>query len=233
MASAPASTPENANQTAPSQKGAAEETVYDRIQTDIGNGTFSSGTRLKVQELADRYGTSAIPVREALRQLQGEGLVIIAPNRGATVAGLNREMMSDIYEVLQLMEPYFVRAFANTCSEADLKRLEAINAVIAEIPVNDKAAFNRHDQAFHETIAGKHYNGRALKIWNNQRKMLNTLSLQLPVSKARHQAILTEHTALIAAFWDNDEERAVEVANRHVSAAGKHMYAQMGGRGTP
>ena len=207
--------------------GAGKDNVYSRLLADIGNGTFTSGTRLKVQDLATRYGTSIIPVREALRLLQGQGIVDIAPNRGATVSTLSADMILEIFEILQLLEPYFVAAFARSCTEADIREIEAINDQLKDTPVEDKAAFSTLDKAFHEAIAAKHYNRRAFGMWEFQRRILNALALPLPISTSRHKTILQEHAALIEAFWQNDEARAVEVINRHVQGAGDQMYHQL------
>lgn len=206
---------------------AGKDSVYTRLLDDIGKGLYPSGTRLKVQDLAARYGTSIIPVREALRLLQGQGIVEIAPNKGATVSTLSADMILEIFEILQLLEPYFVASFARSCTEEDIADIAAINARIEATPVSDKAAFSTLDKAFHEAIAARHYNRRAYQIWELQRRILNALALPLPISTARHRTILKEHAALIEAFRQNDEARAVEVINAHVQGAGDQMYHQL------
>ncbi|MCT8161708.1 GntR family transcriptional regulator [Pseudoruegeria sp. SHC-113] len=213
---------------APAAKRTKEnKDVYSRLMADIGTGAFPSGTRLKVQDLAKRYGTSIIPVREALRLLQGEGLIEIAPNRGATVATLNAEMIQEIFEILQLLEPYFVSYFAKVCTEADIAELEARQALLEQTPVRDKAAFTGHDLEFHKIIARKHYNRRAFGIWELQRRLLNALALPIPISNARHREILEQHHELIEALRQNDGEAALAAINRHVAGAGDQMYLQL------
>ena len=204
-----------------------EKSCYSRILADIGRGVFPSGTRLKVQDLANRYGTSIIPVCEALRMLQGEGIVTITPNKGAAVAELNSSALLEIFELLQLMEPYFVETFAKTCTSKDIAELEAIQEELERLPVEDKGPFGECDKRFHEYIARKHYNRRAFAIWELQRRILNALALNVPISQARHRVIIAEHRELIAAFRDNDTERAVATIKRHVSGAGEQLYAQL------
>ncbi|MEV8466883.1 GntR family transcriptional regulator [Fluviibacterium sp. DFM31] len=208
-------------------KSSSSGNVYTRILDDIGSGTFPSGTRLKVQALADRYGTSIIPVREALRLLQGEGLVTIARNKGAAVSELNAEMILEIFEILQLMEPYFVKAFVKSCTAEDIARLQDVQDKIRTTPVADKAAFTALDKQFHEIIARRHYNRRAYDIWELQRRILNALALPVPISTARHQAILKEHESLIDAFKRSDEADALACINQHVQGAGDQMYVQL------
>ncbi len=209
-------------------KTSADSTsIYTRVLTDIGNGVFPGGTRLKVQDLASRYGTSIIPVREALRLLQGEGIVTIAQNKGATVSTFDSDSLRDIFEVLQLMEPYFVETFTKSCTEEDLKALEAIQAELEATPVEDKPKFTGLDLKFHELIARKHYNGRAFGIWKLQRRILNALAMSVPISRARHAEILREHRELLQAFRDSDTEAAIASIKKHVRGAGDQMYLQL------
>jgi DNA-binding GntR family transcriptional regulator len=73
--------------------------LHDLIREDIVEGRLEPGARLKTAELAERYGTSTNPVREALHQLQGEGIVVISPNRGARVRPVGEEFVRNIYEI--------------------------------------------------------------------------------------------------------------------------------------
>lgn len=201
--------------------------VYTRILADIGAGEFRGGARLKVQDLATRYGTSIIPVREALRLLQGEGIVTIAQNKGATVSTFDADSLRDLFEVLQLLEPYFVETFAKSCTEADLAELERIQSKIEQSKVEDKPTFTSLDLDFHEYVARRHYNWRALEIWKLQRRTLNAMAMRVPISRARHAEILREHRALIAAFRRNDTEGAVAIIKQHVNGASDQMYLQL------
>lgn len=207
--------------------GSDSNSIYARILADIGAGHFSADTRLKVQDLANRYGTSIIPVREALRLLQGEGIVTIEQNKGATVSSFDADSLRDIFEILQLMEPYFVETFAKSCTEADIAQLEEIQAQIEKISVGDKPTFANLDKQFHALIAKKHYNTRAYAIWELQRRILNALAMNVSISKSRHADILKEHQELISAFRDGDTERAIKCIKQHVGGAGDQMYLQL------
>jgi len=89
-----------------------EISVYERMMGDIDTGALAGGERLKVAQLAERYGVSTSPVREVLRQLQGEGFVEFSQNRGATVRKADAATITVIFELLQLLEPYFLAWFA-------------------------------------------------------------------------------------------------------------------------
>ena len=91
--------------------------LHDLIRDDIVEGRLEPGVRLKTAELAKRYGTSTNPVGEALHQLQGEGMVIISPNRGARVRPISEDFVRNIYEFRALIEHYLVRWFVNYATD--------------------------------------------------------------------------------------------------------------------
>ncbi len=89
-----------------------EISLYETILEDISRGNLQGGDRLKVSALAAQYGQSASPIREVLRRMQGEGFVEILQNRGAVIVSANAHTIQNIFEILRLLEPYFVRWFA-------------------------------------------------------------------------------------------------------------------------
>src|SRR5664279_3570657 len=100
--------------------------VRDIIRNDIITGQFQAGARLKISELVDRYGLSAMPIREAMQQLQGEGLVVLSANKGASVRRIDERFLWQVYEVRRALEAYFVAEMASRATEADVERLRAI-----------------------------------------------------------------------------------------------------------
>ena len=100
--------------------------LRDLIRADIVEGRLPSGSRLKIADLAERYASSGIPVREALQQLQGEGIVIFEPNRGARVRQLDDDFLRNIHELRAVIEPHLIRWFVRHHSQSELARLEAV-----------------------------------------------------------------------------------------------------------
>ena len=207
--------------------GYVKKSLYDRIFDDITAGKIAGGGRLKIQDLADRYGTSTNPVREVLRQLQGQGIVEFSPNRGATVMKVDSDALRDVFELLQLLEPYFIEWFAETNNSEQIEALEHIQDKIESAPVSDKRTFVELDKQFHGVIANSHYNRKAVENWDNLRNALHFFSYNLPVSWTRHKNIFVEHRSLIDACRKNDVETAVEVCKKHIQGAGEQMYRQL------
>lgn len=201
--------------------------VYEALREDIVLGRLSPSERLVIAALAARYGTSTNPVREALQQLRGEGLVVFTRNRGARVRAIDEAFIRDIYEVAELIEAQLVGGFVALAAEPDIARLEAIQDEYEAINFADPGRVAELDLAFHSTIYDRHYNRVAVELWRRQRDTLAAINRGLPVSLSRRRAVLEQHRALIAAISAQDSAAAVAVIVRHVRGAGEHFVEQM------
>ena len=201
--------------------------VCVRLRDDIVSGRLAANQKLKVAELAARYGASTNPVREALQQLRGEGFVIMEPNRGARVRPMDEDFVRDITEIEALIEPALTRWFVSIVVDADIEALEHVQA---EIEANDFADAHRHatlDTRFHQIIYDRHYNRHAAELWWRHREILRAIGCRYPVSLSRRQAVLREHRELIACIREQDAEGAAAVIARHVEGSGRHIIVQM------
>jgi len=202
-------------------------TLYETVLNDISSGVLKGGQRLKVAELAKRYGVSTSPVREVLRQMQGEGFVEISHNRGASVKKADAATIQNIFEILHLLEPYFVVWFADFAQPEMIAELEAIQQKILDTPVTDLQTFRKLDGAFHWAICKRHYNNIAAESWRRHRRALNIYAAKLRITPARYERIMQEHAELLTAFKANDVKHAEEVIRRHVAGSGEQMLQQM------
>ena len=204
-----------------------EASLYESVLDDISSGYLAGGQRLKVAELAKRYGVSTSPVREVLRRMQGEGYVDISPNRGATVRPADANTIQNIFEVLQLLEPYFVAWFADFARPEMVDEMEKIQLEIARTPNSDLQRFRTLDAEFHWAICKRHYNQLAAETWKNLRRALNVHGAKLRINPARYETIMKEHEGLLAAFRRNDVEQATEVIRKHLEGSFTQMSQQM------
>lgn len=204
-----------------------ENSLYEAILDDISSARLKGGQRLKVSELADRFGVSTSPIREVLRQMQGEGFVEINPNRGATVKQADASTIQNIFEVLQLIEPYFIGWFADYAQPAMIDEMTEIQNQIKATPVQDQLAFRKLDFEFHWCVCKGHYNQVAAKTWRNLRTALNVHAAELRISPVRYQAILDDHDDLLAAFRVNDTARADAAIRKHIDGSFVQMSQQM------
>lgn len=202
--------------------------VYERIRDEIISGRLGPNERLKVSDLAARYGTSTNPVREALQQLRGEGFVVIEPNRGARVRPIDENFVRDIIEIEVLIEPTLTRWFVSIVDDADIEKLEAVQAEIEALNFADLAKHGQLDTKFHQIIYDRHYNRHAAELWWKHREILRAISRRYPTSLNRRQAVIREHRELIEKIKTQDAEGAAAVVARHVEGSGRHIIEQMG-----
>ncbi len=206
---------------------AAEHSLYEAVLNDIATGQLEGGQRLKVAKLAEHYGVSTSPVREVLRPLQGEGFVEISPNRGASVRKADADTIQNVFELLQLLEPYFVAWFAEFSQPEMVNEMVAIQDEIARTPLDQLHRFRELDAAFHGAICKPHYNKIAAETWHNLRRALNVYGAKLRINPSRYASIMDEHDELLDAFRNNDVERASSAIRAHLAGSFKQMTQQM------
>lgn len=204
-------------------------TVYELIRADILKGRLAADARLKVADLAGRYGTSTNPVREALQQLRGEGFVLIAPNRGARVRPIDEDFVRDIYEITAMIEPHLTRWFVSVATRDDIAEVEAIQAEIERLGFEDPDAHSDLDTRFHAIMYERHYNRHAVDMWRKHREILGLINVStgLPMALKRRDAVIEEHRAVLTALKAQDADRAAQVISRHVNGSGEHIVSNM------
>lgn len=127
--------------------------VYDEMRRAVVEGRYPPGLRLVEQRLAEEFMVSRTPVREALRRLEAEGLVVVERNRGAQVRHLSPQEIADLYDARSRLEAYAAELAAERCSEADIVTLDAavtaFDAAVAAIGADghDLAHVRRLDEA--------------------------------------------------------------------------------------
>ena len=127
--------------------------VREAIQHAIVTGALAPGERLRAEALAHRFGTSRTPVREALLSLEAEGLVAIAPHRGAVVRAFDAADLVELYELRAVIEPYAAARAAQRIDEATLAELDA-NCARAGACGDDVDAQIALNEAFHRLVIG-------------------------------------------------------------------------------
>lgn len=201
--------------------------IYESIRHDILSGVLVANGRLKISELAKMHDTSTNPVREALQQLRGEGLVLFTPNQGARVRPIDMEFVRDVAELGCQLEPYLLKLFVETASVSDIVELERIQTQIETLNFDDKARHTDLNNAFHETMYERHYNRVAFGVWKQHREIMGSISSRVPIALGRQEAILREHRELITAVSKQDVDAAIGVLSCHIGDAGRHLVDQL------
>lgn len=200
--------------------------LHDLIREDIVEGRFKPEERLVVAELAKRYGTSSNPIREALHQLQGEGIVVISHNRGARVRAVDEDFVRNIFDIKALIEPYLARWFVDNATDQEIQTLELLQRRI-EVTKNDYVSYRRVNEQFHTVIYSRHFNREAIELEIRQREVLHILSRGFTISHARWQAITREHQDILEAIKQHDADEVARITEQHVRGACEHLIERM------
>jgi DNA-binding GntR family transcriptional regulator len=205
--------------TARRAKGEALGLIVRELRDEILDGRLRPGERIGQQAVAERFGTSRLPVREALRQLQNEGLVVVAPNVGARVARLDPAEFDEVYLLRQRLEPLAVERSSPRLTDAQLDGLAAEVEVMerfGELPGRE-ARWLAHDRAFHLGSFAGAGSPRLLSIieslWNVAEPYRRAyLGLHPEVL----EVTLVEHRLLLDALRRRDGEDAARVVEMHI-----------------
>ncbi|PSK85942.1 DNA-binding GntR family transcriptional regulator [Murinocardiopsis flavida] len=202
--------------------------VYDRLREDIVTGRLETGAPLTELALADRYGVSRTPIREALRRLLQDGLVERF-ERGMRVRGRSPEEILEIYGVRVVLEGCAARAAAENRSELDLVRIRRAATAMTETDVSDPYAMAAANRAFHEMVWAAAHNNTLLDLLSRLNDHLARYPATTLTSAGRWESAQREHEELVAAIEERRADDAASAAERHMTAARDirlRMYAE-------
>ena len=204
-----------------------------RIRDDIVSGALQFGARITIDALARSYGVSHMPVREALRELQGEGLVVIEPNRGARVRTIDANFVENLFEIRTALEVMMVRRAAQRCTPAEVAELEAIETVLeGHIGRADHAAVVAENRRFHQTVNRIADNVDALPIVDKHWMLLAALWRNFGYGAARFAGVANDHRHLIMALSAHDQEAASMIMGAHAIKAKLELLARIASQST-
>jgi DNA-binding GntR family transcriptional regulator len=196
------------------------------LRNDIVSGELPFGSRLRIDELAGRYGVSHMPVREALRVLHGEGLVVIEPNRGARVLTVHRDFIEDLFDVRIALETMLVRRAAERRTGDHLDKLrEAEMQLEAAVAAGDYASVPDANRNFHTIINDAAGNPGALMLVDRHWLLLSALLRRYGYGDERFQRVVDDHQHIIRAIERRDPASAALLMGAHIEKA-KHNLLQ-------
>ncbi|MDE2516315.1 MAG: GntR family transcriptional regulator [Rhodospirillales bacterium] len=198
--------------------------VRDAMRSDIARGVLAAETRLKIADLAARYGLSPAPIREALGQLAAEGWVVLHPNRGAWVRAIDEAFLRDLNDIRVALESYTVGLAAAVATPAQVDALERIEdayeACLSGVEgASATAALIRLNAALHEAIHDIRPNHEALALMRRYGVFFNTMRGAWGYGDYRPKQIAAEHRSLLAAFRRNDGALAEQISREHIGNA--------------
>lgn len=202
--------------------------VFQKIREDILTGKYKEHDELREITLGEELGVSRTPVREALRQLELEGLVTIVPNRGAYVTGITTKDIHDIYKIRSMLEGLCARWATEHITEEQINELEEIvllSRFHLEKRSNGKAEqVSELDGKFHKVLyeaSQSRILEHVLSDFHKYVQMARTLSVG---EKDRAEKSIKEHQDILNAIKEKDADRAEILANQHIMKVMKNLH---------
>jgi len=197
------------------------QTIYRALRERILSNDIEPGARLVLRDIANQYQASDIPVREALRMLERDGLVETIPYRGARVTSLTTREVEETYFIRSHLESIATGLAAERITDAEIELLEVLMARMRDaVDAQDGPEFSDLNREFHQTIIASCGNEMlrelAMDIWQRHSGFQRVFRL-VPKRLATSQA---EHEGIMAALRDRDTERASKLALWHKRSVG-------------
>ena len=193
--------------------------VAERLRQRIFSHELPPGTWVDEQALAEQYGISRTPLREALKVLASEGLVTLKPRRGCYVTEISERDLDEVFTVMALLEGQCAKETAQRASDAELTRLKRIHADLeAAAESGDINGFFEANQAFHHTLQEIADNRWLLQVITDLRKVIKLSRHHSLFSEGRLEQSLAEHRAILDALLARDAEGAELRMREHISS---------------
>ncbi len=204
------------------------EKILETIRESILRGQLKPGEKVAEPELAERFGISRTPIREAFRQLESEGYLTVIPRKGAVVTALSERAIEEFYAIKSILEGYAAQMAAENMSAKDIERLEAINQKLAELAEEGdvKTFFKVHNE-FHEVFIRAAGNEKLLELINQLMLKFNRFRLASLSLPGRMEISVKEHEKIIRAFKRKDGAEADGLVRKTASFGGQVLIQSM------
>ncbi|MBI5682951.1 MAG: GntR family transcriptional regulator [Deltaproteobacteria bacterium] len=181
------------------------ERIVDSIKEAVIKGSLKPGERVPEPELAERFGISRTPIREAFRQLEIEGFITVTPRKGAIVSPITDKDVRDFYGIKGVLEGYAAKTSCHKLTEKDLQKMEHLNELMMRCAEkNDAKTFSKIDNQFHDVFLKAGGNEKLWKLLHNlvqQFERFRMASISLP---GRMKGSIKQHGDIINAFRRKD-----------------------------
>lgn len=199
------------------------EVVYNVLRENILNGNLKPGERLIIRRIAQELGVSEIPVREAIRSLEAQGLVTMVPHSGAQVAMLDEDDIKEIMEIRSILEGHAAKS-AVPMSEEVLDKLKQYMSEMSNCVANGEyAQFGIINRKFHKLIYEQASNKRLKKMIDEMLSESERTRAVFGISPRRSEEALKEHEQIIAMLSAGNGEKVEALIKKHRLRASQEL----------
>ncbi len=193
------------------------DVVFNTLRQAILKGELGPGERLMEIQLAERLGVSRTPIREAIRKLELEGLVLMIPRKGAEVARISEKSLRDVLEIRRSLEELAIELACQRMTEDEIDELdrtqEAFRRAVAS---QDVMLMAETDEAYHDIIYKGTNNNRLVQIINNLREQMYRYRLEYIKDADKRQILLIEHDNILKAIRGRRVAEAKAAMREHI-----------------
>lgn len=193
------------------------DVVFNTLRQAILRGELKPGTRLMEISLANKLGVSRTPIREAIRKLENEGLVLMTPRKGAEVAEITEKSMLDVLEIRKALEELTTGLACDRITPEQIERLKEAETYFEDmLDGRDITLIAEADVKFHDIIFEATDNKRLINLLNNLREQMYRFRIEYLKGLEYYPKLKEEHNMLIRAIENGDKETAKQVIGNHI-----------------
>lgn len=204
------------------------DVVFNTLRKAILTGSLKPGERLMEVHLANKLGVSRTPIREAIRKLELEGLVVMIPRRGAEVAQITEKSLNDVLEVRKALDALSVELACERITEEEIEELKtACEEFEQATRGKDASVIAKADVKLHDIIVNATGNQRLLQLVNNLSEQMYRYRFVYIKDDSQHEKLIEEHKEIYASILTRDKERASAAARLHIDNQEKSIIKQI------
>lgn len=193
------------------------DVVFNTLRQAILRGELKPGERLMEIQLANKLGVSRTPIREAIRKLELEGLVLMIPRKGAEVAEITEKSLRDVLEVRRALEELAVQLVCEKITEEEIEELKAAAREFENVLKDgDITKIAEADVRFHDVIYMAIDNQKLIQLLNNLREQMYRFRVEYLKREEVRPQLLAEHEEIIATIERREKDTATKVVCEHI-----------------
>lgn len=193
------------------------DVVFNTLRQAILRGELKPGERLMEIQLANKLGVSRTPIREAIRKLELEGLVLMIPRKGAEVADISEKSLRDVLEVRRALEELAGSLACERIRPEQIEQMRQAEQVFTDtLKTGDVTEIAEADEKFHDIIFLATGNQKLISMLNNLREQMYRYRVECLKRKELHQQLSDEHQEIIRMIEEKNKDETVRVIRRHI-----------------
>lgn len=200
--------------------------LRDQVRTDIIAGTWPLGSHVTLAQFSSHYQVSANAVREALLQLQGEGVIAMRMNRGAVIPLVDEKYIDNIYQLRGAVQSMLVRNAARLATPEHVNRMMEFSLAFENAAqTGDPAACVAANRDFHQFIDAICDNSLAIDVLQGRSSLVDAFRRSIGYGTGRLEIVVKQHKKIVRAIAAGDEQKAALAAFEHIDSSRTDLLA--------